>query len=456
MGPSTRLTDSRRSSGTVACKLPPLAPIIVAFLLGSVECTAQSVPPEISSPVILPANTPVILRLKESLYKKDAKPGQPVEFEVGYDVVVNGRIFIRRGTAVNGSLRRVDHAGGGPAKVLVDLGPAQTVSGEMARLASTGTPATGNPGIGDAVGFVDEPMALPIVLPVFVAMKLFEKKVLLDKRAGCGWFAGLGTCGVWVVAHVAEDVALDPARQQAAQAEYIEKQKAAEVQLEAQLREFLKQVPEDKQSAAEAQLREYLKQVPESSIGTGLFFDSNKAQLLHQAGDLDGAMEEYQGALGLNPSSPDLHLEIAGLFREKGDLVRAVSECRTAVQLSPDNERVRIALISALTDSGDFDNALAEAKEGVRMWPERPYFHYLFGRVLVKKNDPDAALVELQWALKKEKNRFSPANCELGRAFELKGDPKAALRQYHTAVRAHGGDKECRAAYERLQLRVKE
>jgi len=149
-------------------------------------------------------------------------------------------------------------------------------------------------------------------------------------------------------------------------------------------------------------------------------------------------MEEYQGALGWNPSSPDLHLEIAGLFREKGDLARAVSECRTAVQLSPDNERVRIALISALTDSGDFDSALAEAKEGVRIWPERPYFHYLFGRVLVKKNDPDDAIVELQWALKKEKNRFSPANCELGRAFELKGDPKAAQRQYHTAIRAHG------------------
>ncbi len=121
----------------------------------------------------------------------------------------------------------------------------------------------------------------------------------------------------------------------------------------------------------------------------------------------------------------------------------------------PDDERARISLISALTDSGDFDSALAEATEGVRMWPQRPYFHYLFGRVLVKKNDPDDAIAELQWALKKEKNHFSPANCELGRAYELKGDFRPALRQYRTAIRAHGGDKECRAAYERLQLRVK-
>ena len=419
--------------GSVAmCRLSALAPIMIAFLLGSVECAAQSATAETSSPVILPANTPVILRLKESLYKKDAKTGYSLEFEVGYDVVVNGQIFMQSGTAVNGSVRRVDHTGKGPAKVLVDLGPAQTVSGEMARLASTGTLASDNPGMMDAIGFVDEPMALPIVLPVFAAMKLFEKKVLLNKDAGCGWFGGLGGCGVWVVARVAEDVALDPAKQQAAQAEYVEKQKAAE-----------------------AQLREFLKQVPESSIGTGLFFVSHKAQLLHQAGDLDGAMEEYRRALASDPDSPELHLEIAGLFREKGDLARAVSECRTAVQLSPDDERARIGLISALTDSGDFDSALAEANEGVRMWPERPYFHYLLGRVLVKRNDPDAAMVELQWALKKEKNHFSPANCELGRAFELKGDPKAALDQYRVAVKAHGGDQQCHAAHERLRLLLK-
>ncbi len=427
---------------------------MIAFLLGSVECTAQSAT-ETSSPVILPANTPVILRLKESLYKKDAKPGQPVKFEIGFDVVVNGQIAIQSGTVVTGSLRQVDRTGKGPAKVLIDLGPAQTVSGEMARLASTGTSASDQPhGVADAVSWGAE---IPPIIPVLVVMSLFQKKVLLDKDAGCGWFGGLGLggCGVWVVAHVAEDAALDPAKQHAAQAEYIEKQKEKQKAAETELREFLKQLPEEKQKAAEAQLREFLKQVPESSIGGGLFSASYKGQLLHQAGDLDAAMEEYQRDLAWNPNSPELHLEIAGLFREKGDLARAASECRTAVQLSPDDERARIGLISALTDSGDFDSALAEAQEGVRMWPERPYFHYLFGRVLVKKNDPDDAIVELQWALKKEKNRFSPANCELGRAFELKGDPKAALRQYHTAIRAHGGDKECHAAYERLQLRVK-
>ena len=430
-------------------RLSALAPIMISFLLGSGECRGQSATTETSSPVILPAKTAVILHLKESLYKKDAKPGQPLAFEVGYDVVVNGQIFVQSGTPVKGSFLRVDHLGKGPAKVLIDLGPAQTVSGEMARLTSTGTSASDQPyGVADAVSWGAE---IPPIIPVFVVMSLFQKKVLLDKGAGCGWFA-LGGCGVWVVAHVAENVALDPEKQQAAQAKYVEKIQAAEAQLEAQLREFLHQLPDEKQKAAEAQLREILNQVPESSIGTGLFFVSHKAQLLHQAGDLDAAMEEYRGALAWGPSS---HLEIAGLLREKGDLAGAVSECRTAVQLSPDDERARIGLIDTLTDSGDLESALAEVKEALRMWPERPYFHYLLGRVLVKKNDPDAAIVELQWALKEEENHLSPANCELGRAFELKGDPKAAMRQYHTAIRAHGGDKECHAAYERLRQRVK-
>ncbi len=204
-------------------RLSALAPIVISFLLGSVECTAQSATAETSSPVILPANTPVILRLKESLYKKDAKPGHSLEFEVGYDVVVNGQIFIQSGTVVTGIFRRIEHTGKGPAKVLIDLGPARTVSGEMVRLAWKGTTtASDQPySVADAVSVGAE---IPPIIPVLVVMSLFQKKVLLDKDAGCGWFGYLGGCGVWVVAHVAENVALDPAKQQAAQAEYIGKQ----------------------------------------------------------------------------------------------------------------------------------------------------------------------------------------------------------------------------------------
>ncbi len=74
--------------------LPAFVSIVISLLLCCVQGGAQSMTAETSSPVILPAKTSVILRLKESLYKKDAKPGYSLEFEVGYDVVLNGQIAI--------------------------------------------------------------------------------------------------------------------------------------------------------------------------------------------------------------------------------------------------------------------------------------------------------------------------------------------------------------------------
>jgi tetratricopeptide (TPR) repeat protein len=434
---------------------------MISFLLGCVEGRAQSATAETSSPVILPVKTPVILRLKESLYKKDAKPGYSLEFEVGYNVVVNGQVVIQSGTDVNGSVRQVDHAGKGPPKVLIDLGSVQTVSGEMVRLRWTRTEtASDQPGVADAVSWGAE--AWPI-LPVFAVMSLFEKKVLLPQ-------------GRWEVVQSTEDVALDPAKQKAAQEHYIADRKAAQAELCNLL-----------ESPDSLNLERIGSLAPRSGLA-----DWNKAELLRKAGDLDGAIEVYQQLLASKQDLPcwdkyaelssgvplyfaltlrsavpenreqvlksfraDSHLGLAGLYRQKRDFVHAISECRTAAQLNPEDEQIRIDLITTLQDSGDFDAAIDESKEAIRIWPDKSYFHYLLGRGMVKKNDADTAIVELQWALKKAKNHFSPANCELGRAFEQKGDLGAAFRQYRIAYRAHVNDEQCCDAYERLKLQLK-
>jgi tetratricopeptide (TPR) repeat protein len=433
--------------------------IVISVLLDCVECRAQSETTEISSPIILPAGTPVILRLNKSLYKKDAKPGQPVEFEVAYDVFVNGQVVIQSGADVNGRVQQVDYAGKGPPKVLIDPGAVHAVSGKMVRLASSSFSSNRESPVGEAAGMGS---AAGPILPALVIASLFEKKVLLDKDA---WG------GVWEVVQTADNVAIDPEKQKAALEQYIANRKVAQAELCRLL-------------ASPDSLN--WERIGSLARRSGLA-DSNKAALLRRAGDLDGAIEVYQELLASNqdlacsdkyllpfraPLFPlltapenreqllkslnaDSHFELAGLYREKRDFVHAISECRAALQLDPEDERIRIDLISTLQDSGDLDSAIGESKEAIRIWPDKAYFHYLLGRALVKKNDPDAAIAELQWTLKKEKNHFSPANCELGRAFEAKGDLPAAMRQYRTAFRAHVNDEQCGASYERLQLQLK-
>ena len=446
-------------------RLLPFISLVISLLLGCMEGGAQSATPETSSSAMLPANTPVILHLKESLSKNDAKPGYPLEFEVGYDVVVDGQVVIQSGTAVNGSVRKLDHVSKGPPEVLIDLGPIQTVSGEMVRLRSASFSSNRESPVADAVGMGS---AAGPILPALVIASLFEKKVFLDPHA---WG------GVWGAVHTAENVALDPAKQKAAQ-EQIDASRNAE---RAELCGLY--------ASPDSLNWERIQRMNSLARRNGLD-DLHKGDLLHRAGDLDEAIEVYRQVLAsgldlpcsdkyskiapsgallllvvnvpekqreqeLKSLSADLHLELAGLYREKRDFAHAISECRAAVQLAPEDERTRIGLISTLQDSGDLDAAIAESNEAIRIWPENSYFHYLLGSVLVKKNDADAAIVELQWVLKQEKNHDWRASCALGSAYELEGDLKAAFAQYRVAHRVPMSDEKCRASYERLKLQLK-
>jgi hypothetical protein len=143
----------------IAGALSLSAPILVSFLLSSVECRAQSATAESMSSPILAANTSVQLRLKKNLYKTDAKPGWPVEFEVAFDVIVDEQVVIPSGAAVNGSIREVDQTGKAPAELLIDLEPTRTITGEIVRLTGPGTTKDdaslgGKPSLKDVPGMV--------------------------------------------------------------------------------------------------------------------------------------------------------------------------------------------------------------------------------------------------------------------------------------------------------------
>ena len=344
-------------------RLPCFVSALIFLILGFAECKGQSPSAKAANLAVLPANTRVFLRLTKTLAKRDAKPSDPVELSVASDVVVNGQVIISRGTTVSGTFRGLNQNGKATSKVLLDLGPVRTTTGEMVRLAGLRT-SSNQSDVGNAIGYGGEAGVLaPVIIPAFiVAEVLHRRNVLLEE----------GTC---VQAAVARDVALDPAK---------------------------------------------ILELPREQYGGSA---------------LDRAVH-----LTTPCNSPP---------------IRKISEYRDSVERNPDDPAARIGLIESLDDSGDVDAAFGEAREAIRIWPDDAYLRFLLGRLLVERDEPDAAIVELQWALKKENNHLSPANCALGRAFELKGDLKAALNQYRIAYQAHVQDEQCRAAYLRLKQQLK-
>lgn len=109
-------------------------------------------------------------------------------------------------------------------------------------------------------------------------------------------------------------------------------------------------------------------------------------------------------------------------------------------------------IVSALESSGDLDAQITAVKWLSGISPNEIRLHYELGRLLLKKNEPDAAIAELQWVSGNEK--YPLANCEMGRALELKGDLKAALGQYRLALQSGVHDEQCHSAHERLQLQL--
>src|SRR3989304_461354 len=66
------------------------------------------------------------------------------------------------------------------------------------------------------------------------------------------------------------------------------------------------------------------------------YYHFSIAQLLASKGDIDGAIEEYNKAIQLDPKSPALYVDIATLYIKKGDNNTALENLQNAVKIAKD------------------------------------------------------------------------------------------------------------------------
>jgi tetratricopeptide (TPR) repeat protein len=190
---------------------------------------------------------------------------------------------------------------------------------------------------------------------------------------------------------------------------------------------------------------------------------------LRRAGDLSGAIKEFQATIVCDPSCFPAYGDLGSALQALGDLKGAITAYRAVLRLQPDNVTAQSHLAMALESLGDRAGALAEMEVASRINPDYPPLHINRGLMRHKDGDLAGAVAEYKIAL-----RLDPENADahynLGVIFMDRKDSQNAIAEFRAALRinphyigAHGnlgnllrdqGDRQAAIAEYKALLRI--
>ena len=190
----------------------------------------------------------------------------------------------------------------------------------------------------------------------------------------------------------------------------------------------------------------------------------------HQAGDLAGAVADYERALQLNPKVPEALSNLGLALKDLGRPAEAVACYEQALALKPDAAEVLSNLGAALKDLGRLDAAVASFRRALSLKPDYPGALSNLGNVLKEQGQFDEAIECYRQALARrpdypealsnlgnalrERNLVDEAVGHFRRALALKPDFPEALSNCGNALKDQGLLDEAIECYEQaIRLR---
>jgi tetratricopeptide (TPR) repeat protein len=164
---------------------------------------------------------------------------------------------------------------------------------------------------------------------------------------------------------------------------------------------------------------------------TGAFL--NRAAAGHRAGDLDGAIADYDRALELNPGFAEAYTQRGNVRFDKKDFKGAAADHTRAIGLAP---RVGVYYSNrgnCRTRLGDVKGALADYDRAVKLDPKNAISR--LNRAVLHHNTGDlkAAIVDYDGVIEL-KPTWTTAYHYRGTARRASGDAEGALRDYRKVV----------------------
>jgi tetratricopeptide (TPR) repeat protein len=129
--------------------------------------------------------------------------------------------------------------------------------------------------------------------------------------------------------------------------------------------------------------------------------------LLHESGDLTGALGQYEAVVKANPHIFSAHVKIGDLYCQLGQFDRGAAHYRAALKFNPDFDAAHYSLASALASMNKMDEAMAVFTNRLATAPDRADVLEKMGQFLVKIRRPREAFARLTEALEIDPNNPS-------------------------------------------------
>jgi tetratricopeptide (TPR) repeat protein len=160
---------------------------------------------------------------------------------------------------------------------------------------------------------------------------------------------------------------------------------------------------------------------------------------LYQKGDMDGAVEEFEKALLIDPENVNVINSLGVCHGVKGEHGKAIEAFAKAMSLDAGDVMAPYNLGLSYVMTGDRDKALEFLLKAFALDENQFEVALQLGRLYLDKEKPETALEYLEKAVKMDKES-APAHRFLGECHnELKKAPEA-IRSYSEAVKLNGND----------------
>jgi tetratricopeptide (TPR) repeat protein len=159
----------------------------------------------------------------------------------------------------------------------------------------------------------------------------------------------------------------------------------------------------------------------------------NRAGAKKAAGDLDGAIADYDRAIQLDPKDSAIYNNRGLAKVAKGDLDAAVVDFNRAIELNPKDAVACSNRGNAKRDKGDMDGAIADYNRAIRFDPKYAYAYYDRGLAKKQKSDLDGAIADYNRVIELDP-KFAKAYCDRGVAKRRKGNLDGAISDYDRTV----------------------